>query len=262
MQRYSARLTAALWWLLPLTALAVTVGWETDWGRALEKGPPPPEAIAPKPVVVSLLPDYSIAGGAPARTETVERTLFNPTRRPAPALPPEGTQARMQRGQFSLTGTTVAEGKSTAFLREATGKSRRVQAGDSINGIKVAEVKADRVKLTLGDETEELVLKVAGNSRPTAAPPPSAPGLGAMPQPVPGVAQAPLPQPQVAPDEAQTLAERRRAARAAQGSPDVPLAAAGGPTPPAGSAPVAPAAVTAPDSRWQEVYRRYQERQR
>ena len=236
MHTFSARLRAALWWLLPLAALAATIGWETDWGRAVETRPPPPEAIAPKPVAVSVLPEYAIAGGMAARTETVARTLFNPTRRPAPLVVQEVAQAKMQRGQFSLTGTTIANGKNTAFLREATGKSRRVQAGDSINGINVAEVKADRVRLTLGDESEELVLKVAGNPRPT--PQPALAALGSVPQPVPvpGTAQTtPPPAVAAAPQDLQSIVERSRAAR---------LAA----TPPAGTATPAPPPAATPSA--------------
>ncbi len=52
-------------------------------------------AAAPKPVVTALLPEYGIAGGIGARTETVDRTLFNPTRRPAP---PRVRPARRNRG--------------------------------------------------------------------------------------------------------------------------------------------------------------------
>jgi hypothetical protein len=63
-----------------------------------------------------------------------------------------------------LTGTMIIDGKATAFLREnAGGKSRRVAQGEQINGMLVAEVKPDRVKLTLGDEAEDLVL---GRHRP------------------------------------------------------------------------------------------------
>ena len=262
MQIYSARLRAALWWIVPLVALAITIGWETDWGRGVETMRPLPAAVAPTPVTVALLPEYTIAGGPAARTETVERTLFNPTRRPAPVLAQEVAQAKMQRGQFALTGTTVADGKSTAFLREATGKSRRVQTGDSINGLKVAEVRPDRVRLTLGDESEEIILKVASNPRPVA-PPAAAPGaLGSVPQP----AQVPTPvfptAPQVGQDTAQTLAERRRAARAAQSGQDGGATPAGGAS--AAAVPAltgAPPAPTTPDPRWQEVYRRYQQQQ-
>ena len=171
MSRFGNRAYAALWWLLPLAGLAALIGWETDWGRALETHPPPAEAIAPKPVVTSLLPEFAIDGGVSARTETVQRTLFNPTRRPAPPAVQDAAAMRMKRGQFALTGTLVVEGKSTAYLREIAGnKVQRVRAGEKINGMLVAEIRPDRVKFTLGDESEELVLKVATNPRPTAPP--------------------------------------------------------------------------------------------
>jgi len=218
MNNLAARLHAAIWWLLPLAALAAVIGWETDWGSALDRRPPTAEAIAPKPVVASLLPEYAIAGGVAARTEMVQRTLFNPTRRPAPAVAQDGAAARLQRGQFALTGTMLVDGKSTAFLREVAGnKARRVQAGEMINGLLVAEVKPDRVKLTLGDESEELLLKVATNPRPTVAPAAVAQAATQAATPPPAAAQAAAVQP-AAPgtqDAAQTLAERRRAARAA-----------------------------------------------
>ena len=168
MNKLAIPVQSGLWWLLPLVALAVTFGWETEWGRSIEKRPESAEAVEPKPVVTALLPEYEIAGGMAARTETVERTLFNPTRRPAPSLGQDGGPSQMKRGQFALTGTMLIEGKNTAFLREIAGnKSRRVHAGETINGMRVAEVKSDRVTLALGEETEELVLKVATNPRPT-----------------------------------------------------------------------------------------------
>ena len=251
--KLTMQLRAALWWLLPLAALAALIGWETEWGRAVDTRPPAPEAIEPKPVAVALLPEYAIDGGVAARTETVQRTLFNPTRRPAPSPAQAGT-ARMQRGQFALTGTTVVDGKSTAFLREVSGnKSRRVHAGETINGLLVADVKADRVRLTLGDESEELMLKVATNPRPTVAP------VAAGATPMLPVAAAPAgtaapAQAAAAAQDAATLAERRRAARAAAAAPTAPPVAA--PTAPA--PPAAPAAAV--DPRWEQMNRGYQER--
>jgi len=254
---------AVLWWLLPLAGLAAVLGWETDWGRAVEKHPPPAEAIAPKPVVTSLLPEFTITGGVSARTEMVERTLFNPTRRPAPPAVQDAAAMRMQRGQFALTGTMIVDGKSTAFLREvAGGKARRVQAGEKINGLLVAEVKPDRVKFTLGDESEELLLRVAVNPRPTALP---AAVAQAAPPPPAGAAPptaAAAPAPAVTPNTAQTLAERRRAARAAAaaGAQDgsaaarAPAAAA-----PATAAPDAGASNTGADPRWGQMDQRYRE---
>jgi len=250
MSDFSLRARGVLWWLLPLLALAALIGWETDWGRAVDKHPAPAEEVAPKPVAVAVLPEYAIEGGVAARTETVERPLFNPTRRPAPPPAQAGT-ARMQRGQFALTGTTVVEGKSTAFLREIAGnKSRRVQAGESINGMLVAEVKPDRVRLALGDESEELVLKVATNPRATVQPVAAAPPVA--PQPPGAAAPASVtPTGAAAAADAATLAERRRAARAAAAAtPQAPPAAAP-------ATPVPPAGV---DPRWEQMDQRYRER--
>jgi len=249
---------ASLWWLVPLAGLATVIGWESDWGHALETHLPPAQAIAPKPVVTSLLPEFTIEGGVSARAETVQRTLFNPTRRPAPLAVQAGAE-RLQRGQFALTGTMIVDGKSTAFLREVAGnKARRVQAGEKINGMLVTEVKPDRVRLTLGDESEELMLKVATNPRPTA--PPAA--VAQVATPPAGVAPAVMAPalPAAAADAQQTLAERRRAARAAaaglQAAP--PPAAATAPAPTAAPAPAAPAGAT--DPRWEQMDQRYRER--
>lgn len=260
----STQFRAMLWWLVPLAALAALIGWETDWGRAVEKRPPPAEAVAPKPVPIALLPEYAIEGGVAARAETVQRTLFNPTRRPAPAVTQAGP-TRMQRGQFALTGTTVIDGRSTAFLRETAGnRSRRVHAGETINGVLVADVKPDRVKLTLGDESEELVLKVATNPRPTVqpvavAPAGTAPARAAAPTAAATVA-APAAVPAGTPAaDAASLAERRRAARAAAATGSSPAPA---PTPPAAPAAV-PATSSAPpavDPRWEQMDQRYRER--
>jgi len=259
----SGQLRAALWWLVPLVALALVIGWETGWGRAFVRHPEPAEPITPKPVVASLLPEYTIAGGPAAHPEMVQRTLFNPTRRPAPAAP-EVAAGRLQRGQFALTGTLVIDGKSTAFLKEVQGnRSRRVLAGDKVNGMVVAEVRPDRVKLTLGDESEELLLKVVSNPRPTVQPAvPAAPPVAvAAPAAAPAAAQAaatPGVTPAAASDVTQTLAERRRAARAAaleqQQAPGAQVAPAAPPAPAAAPATTPPAAATggAIEPRWNQ----------
>ena len=230
----------------------------------------------PQPVATGLLPDYAIAGGIASHAETVDRTLFNPTRRPAPVAVAEAAKPRIQRGQYALTGTTVAGERSLAFLKEAKGgKARTVKQGDTINGMLVAEVKPDRVKLTLGDESEEIIAArsstnptpdaAAGRARP--APAPAAPGaaahLAGQPQP-----QPPRPRRRNA---AQTLAERRRAARAAAGRAGSRSGGrrrrAAGAAPraaPAPAAPAQPAAQAVPDADadpgWAQVYQRYQQR--
>ena len=172
---------------------------------------------------------------------------------------------RLQRGQFALTGTMMVDGKSTAFLREVAGnKARRVQAGEKINGMLVAEVKPDRVKFTLGDESEELVLKVATNPRPTAPPAAVAQAAPSPPPAVPrhGGGRASR-APAGTPNAAQTLAERRRAARAAAAAGAAPDGSAAR----RAAAPAAPPPATAPpaaavDPRWGQMDQSYRERGR
>jgi hypothetical protein len=258
-------------WLLPFAALALLLGWETDWGRRFAETPVPDTPSAPAPVQVSLLPEFSIPGGAEARRETVDRTLFNPTRRPAPAAPQDAAKPRLQRGQFVLTGTAVSGATTIAFLREASGgRSRTARTGDVVNGMTVAEVKPDRVRLTLGDESEDVVMKVATGPRTTTQPgPPAVPGqpgapaTGAPQAPAPAAA-APAPAAAAAgqPAEAQTLLERRRAARAAAAAGQAPADPA---APPAVANPSVPAPAAAQstqqaDPRWAETYKRMMQR--
>ena len=166
-------------WVVPAVALAALVGWEIDWGRQLVRMPSAPPPVESKPVTAAALPEYRIEGGLPAHAEMVARTLFNATRRPAPVLAGDGGPQRLKPGRFQLMGTTVTAERNVAFLKEvAGGKSRVVRQGDEIDGMYVASVTPDRVKLTLGDESEELILKVAQGPKTTLAaapPPPGAP---------------------------------------------------------------------------------------
>ena len=174
-----SRVGAWVWWALPVIVLAALLGWETDWGRNVVRVPAAPAPIEPKPISAAVLPDYRIEGGLAAHAETVNRTLFNATRRPAPTLAGDGAPRRLAANQFQLMGTTVTGERNIAFLKEiAGGKARTVRQGDEINGMLVAAVEADRVKFSVGDESEELVLKVAPGPKTTiaAAPPPPAPG--------------------------------------------------------------------------------------
>jgi len=260
----SLRGNAVLWWLVPVALLAALVGWEIDWGRRVHYLPDPPATIEPKPVTPALLPEYQIDGGIAAHPETVSRTLFNPTRRAAPVLATESGQKQFKSGQFVLTGTTVAGDRAIAFLKEvAGGKSRTVRQGDQINGMKVAQVTPDRVKLTLGDESEELLLKVAPGPKMTLAPPPPVPGAPQAPGAAPVAAAAPGAAPSAAPAAAapaapgqrrqegeNALRERRRAAREAAANPQASPTA----TPDGGGVP----ASTNP--AWNDAFRRMQQR--
>jgi len=253
----SALARSLIVWLVPFAAVIAAIGIETDWGRSFNRDAPAPSVTPPQPVAVALLPEYRIDGGTEARRETVDRVLFNPTRRPAPpASQAAGSASAMKRGQYTLTGTTVVGNVATAFLREVNGgKSRSVHQGDKLgDGLLVAEVRPDRVRLKQGDDVEELSLKIAAGPKmtvqtvpvtpPTAVAQPGAAAAGAVvnpaaaalggaggsgrnaPRPVAPPAAQPADQPAAQPAAAtprtnsnvsvsELLAERRRAARAA-----------------------------------------------
>ena len=261
MRDASALARSLIVWLVPFALAIAAIGIETDWGRSFNRDAPVHVAATPQPVAVALLPEYRVDGGTEARRETVDRVLFNPTRRPAPpASQAAGSASAMKRGQYTLTGTTVVGNVATAFLREVNGgKSRSVHQGDKLgDGLLVAEVRPDRVRLKQGDDVEELSLKIAAGPKmtvqtvpvtpPTVVAQPGAAAAGAVvnpaaaalggaggsgrnaPRPVAPPAAQPAAQPAAATPRtnsnvsvSELLAERRRAARAA-----AEAAAAGG----------------------------------
>ncbi len=223
----AARVGGWMVWLVPVVVLAFIVAWETDWGRQIVRVPSTPAPAEPKPLTPSALPDYQIEGGLAAHSETVQRTLFNATRRPAPALAADDGPRQVARGAFQLMGTTVTGDRNIAFLKEVSnGKTRVVRQGEEINGMKVALVAPDRVQFRAGDDSEELILKVAPGPKTTLAaapPPPGAPVAAAAaaarqqpprPQPQQPAALNPA-QAQPQPDQPQNARAARRAARAA-----------------------------------------------
>jgi hypothetical protein len=125
----------------------------------------------------------------------------------------------MQKGQFILLGALIIRGKSIALLREvATGKSTRVEQGKEIKGITVANIYPEKVLLTQGGETEELVLKIQPAAKQPTAPKvmPIQPQAQAAPQAAPGTPQNSAPVTAAPPDgggDPQSLINRRRAAR-------------------------------------------------
>jgi len=236
----AALMRNALIWGIPFAIVIAALGYETDWGLDVDhESSQSPAAVAPQPVAVALLPEYRIDGGIEARKETVERVLFNPTRRAAPpASQTAGSKSGVQQGVYALTGTTVVGNVATAFLREIKGgKSHTVHQGETLNGVLVAEVKSDHVRLKQGDDVEDLQLKIAGGPKSTvqvAAPTPGVPaaqaaGMSATGGTAGGASSlrpvAPPPGANARPGVAsvgELLAERRRAARAAAASAAVP----------------------------------------
>jgi hypothetical protein len=265
MNTLTSSLRAALVWAVPFAALVLLLLWQTDWGRAFARTPPVEAAVAPQPLSIALLPEYTPQSTPEQSRDVVERTPFNPTRRPAPSAVADASKPKLTRGQFTLAGTLVVDGRATAFLREVQGgKSRRVAQGETINGMMVSEITPDSVTLTVGDESENLNLKIASGPKTTIQPVvPAVPvTASAARAATPGAQPSPI---QGARDVWVILGERRRAARAAE------LAATGlppgAPIPqisnPAVSAPTMPPVPTvdpnAGDPRWQGVYQRYQQ---
>jgi hypothetical protein len=264
MNHINARVRSWLIWLLPFAVLAIVIAWEADWGRKWRHVPSTDAVVVPQSLVVAVLPEYKPTATLATQRDMVDRALFNPTRRPAPPAVAEAAKKRMQPGQFVLTGTLIVDGKATAFLREnAGGKSRRVALGEQVNGMLVADVRPDRVKLTLGDESEDLVLKVASGpkttTQPVTAPPPGQPAAGG------GAGFGPNAGAPAGQNTADILGERRRVQQAAEAA-----AAAAGRSAPAILMPPPPgaylppgstAAATAVDPRWGEADARIRARQ-
>ena len=258
MTRAMNRWRARLWWLAPVLALGVLLGIELGWGRQVHRLPGPAAVFEARPVTPALLPEYKVEGGLAGRAETVNRTLFNPTRRPAPVAVADAGRSQIKTGQFILTGTSLAGDRSIAFLKEvAGGKFRTVRQGEQINGMLVAEVKPDRVRLTLGGDSEELVLKVAAGPKTTVPTPPAG-----------GAPNAPGNPPQAAQpaesEETRLVNQRRRAAQAATAAevapPVVPAPSRNSLVtglPPPAAAPGTPASS---DPNWNEVYERMRQR--
>ena len=186
------------------------IGHETGWGQAMRL-PLPTLNDAPRaPDMVAMLPGFALASLDNSFKETADRPLFTPSRRAA-AINLAANVPAMKKGQFKLSGTSVNNDLTIAFLREtATGKTVRVTKGKEINGMILETVEANRVVLKQGEETEELTLRTASSpplpaivAAPLPAAIPAAPGAPAGVQPVatvnvgaaPPPASRPVPQP-------------------------------------------------------------------
>lgn len=164
-----------------LTAIATgclaLIGYETEWGQVWR-----PSAAVPRSArqaeLVATLPPFTMPPIDGAFKETAERPLFMPARRPV--LASATNVVAMKKGQFKLTGTSVAQDMSVAYLLEtSSGKTIRLVKGRAIDGIVLDTVESARVVLKQGDETEELVLRTAASPPKPATPAGVAPAAGA-----------------------------------------------------------------------------------
>ena len=210
------RVSRWLLWSVPFALLALAIGVQTGWGRDLTPDPLVEAPVVPAPVTTAIAPEFRIEGGLDGMKSTVERPLFNASRRPAPPAVAEGAKPTIQRGQFLLTGTMITDQGAVAYLKEASGqgKARSVRKGETINGMLVAEVRPDRVKLTVGDESEDVELKVVKGPKTTVQP------TTVAAAPAPAAAPAAQPQGAPVPPGSGTPTARRPATQATQGATD------------------------------------------
>ncbi len=115
---------------------------------------PEPQAPAPSPPPFAMAPleDFS---------ETVERPLFLPSRRPLVAEgTPQQTGRGVERDLFTLMGVIIAPDERMAIVeRRKTGEVLRLVEGQQVDGWLVDAILPDRMRLTYGEETEEVVLE-------------------------------------------------------------------------------------------------------
>lgn len=195
----------AIGWGLAYFTLAGVIGLELDWGRHILPHLPMPKPIPAARVDYSIQSEFTLP---PLEyfAETTARPAFTPARRPPPPMQAKST---MQKGQFILLGALITRDKSIAMLRDTTtGKAMRVEEGKEIRGIMVTRIYPEKVLLTQGDETEELVLKIQPSTKPPAVPRTAPAQPSAQPGNMPSTAP-----PTDSGGDPQSLINRRRAAR-------------------------------------------------
>jgi hypothetical protein len=132
------------------------------------------------PVTAKLLPPIAAVNPDQEYAETANRPLFIGTRRPAPPAVSTTAVAAMAKGQFTLTGVTIVGPLKIALLREkSSGRVIRVEEGNDVNGIRVAQVDAEQVKLTQGGDQEVVQMLVTKGGPATVTPPAAAPTAAA-----------------------------------------------------------------------------------
>ena len=162
MFRFDVRHLAVVTWMMANAGLVAVIGDETGWGKRLRLDLPVIVSLVPDAPALALLGEYA----QPALEkfpQTLQRPLFVPTRRPPPPPPPPEPPPKptMRKGQFQLMGVMVLPETSYVILKDiASGKARRVELGQSINGILVQSVESERVILSQYDEIEAVVMKV------------------------------------------------------------------------------------------------------
>ena len=158
---------AVVAWLAINGVLIQNIGQQVGWGDQLGMPEPVIKALPPETIEVQVMSDYLPPPLAKRYLQTLSRPVFVPTRRPSPPPPPPPPpqpppKPVMQKGQFLLVGVLMLPETSLVWLKElATGKTRKVEKGQKINGIQVQEIEPESVVLAQYEETERLGMKIA-----------------------------------------------------------------------------------------------------
>ena len=166
--------------------------WEWAQGKNLERDllkmrKLPVTAVPPQ----KILPEFSLPDKETGFPELLSRPVFSVSRRST------GTAAKgiasMKKGQFVLVGVLISPRQTSALLRDvASNKTETVTLVGVVRGLTLGEVKADRVVLRQGAESEELMLNVQnGPKLPGAMQNQPAPQSGALPAAPPASAATP-----------------------------------------------------------------------
>ena len=119
----------------------------------------PVTGAAATPVATNLRPGFSMRP-LDAFSEVIERPLFRPDRRPAPAVTETATASANSRQDYALLGVVIDDNIRMALLRPKGAKQMlRILEGQKVDGWTIETVRADRVVLRRGGVTEEVRLR-------------------------------------------------------------------------------------------------------
>jgi Type II secretion system protein C len=251
------RLLLAVDVVLVVTALYLAVQLADTWRTP--RAPVPTEASKVAVTEPPPTPPPVAARSSSAATGVIaERNLFSPGRREVAPEPPRTAMvpAAPPAPKPRLYGVVIRpDGRSRAFLEDA--QRNRVFAyavGDAVAGGRLERIEPDRVVLSRGGETLEVLLRDPTKPKPPA--PPAGPGTGVPPSPAfprggpPAGIVPPAATPSPRPGEPASVPTappgRRPPVRA--GRPPTPIVTPQQPAVPSAAAPVVPGAPPQPEA--------------